>query len=95
MKEGLAQEKMLGVYAQLYASETTDIMFGANWRFNDAAAPFIGIYYRGLTIGLSYDVDVSQKSAGATKGNSLEISISFVGQRNTSTKTNNFFCPRF
>ena len=95
MKEGTAQEKMLGVYVQMYASETTDVMFGANWRLGDAASPFVGIYYRGLTFGVSYDVDVSHNSGGVSKGNSLELSISFVGQRKTSTKTNNFFCPRF
>jgi len=95
MKEGTAQEKMLGVYVQMYASETTDVMFGANWRMGDAASPFVGVYYRGLTFGVSYDVDISHNSGGISKGNSLELSISFVGLRKTSTKTNNFFCPRF
>ncbi|MBS1600583.1 MAG: PorP/SprF family type IX secretion system membrane protein [Bacteroidetes bacterium] len=95
MREGTAQEKMLGVYVQMYVSETTDMMFGANWRFADAASPFVGVYYRGLTFGISYDVDVSARTIGVSKGNSLEVSISFVGQRKTSTKTNNFFCPRF
>jgi type IX secretion system PorP/SprF family membrane protein len=95
MKEGTAQEKMIGVYVQMYANETTDFMFGANWRMDDAASPFVGVYYRGLTFGISYDVDVSQRGGGVSKGNSLELSISFVGQRKTTTKTNNFFCPRF
>jgi hypothetical protein len=62
---------------------------------DDAASPFVGVYYRGLTFGISYDVDVSQRGGGVSKGNSLELSISFVGQRKTTTKTNNFFCPRF
>ena len=95
MQEGDAKEKMFGAYAQVYANESTDLMFGANWRLNDAAAPFVGVYYKGLTIGVSYDVNVSSMNAGATKGNSLEISISYVGQRKNSLRTKTFYCPRF
>jgi type IX secretion system PorP/SprF family membrane protein len=95
MREGNAEEKMIGAYLQLYASETTDLMFGANYRFNDAAVPFAGVYYKGLTLGISYDVNASSRSAGATKGNSLEVSISFVGQKKNNVRTKSFYCPRF
>ena len=95
MREGDAQEKMIGAYFQLYASETTDLMFGANYRFGDAASPFAGFYYKGITLGISYDVNTSSKVSGITKGNSLEVSISYVGLRKNGIKTKNFYCPRF
>lgn len=95
MKEADAEEKMVGTYFQAYVNETTDVMFGANWRFGDALIPFAGLYYKGLTLGLSYDVTVSQMNAGAVKTNSFEISVSFIGQRKNSVRTNNFYCPRF
>jgi type IX secretion system PorP/SprF family membrane protein len=97
MKEGDAEEKMIGAYVQLYASETTDLMFGANWRWQDAAVPFVGVYYKGLTFGLSYDVNISSMSTGAsvTRSNSFEVSISYVGLRKSSIKTKKFYCPRF
>jgi type IX secretion system PorP/SprF family membrane protein len=95
MKQGDAQERMGGVYFQVYANENTDVMFGAYYRVADAATPFVGFYYKGLTMGLSYDVDASAKSAAGSKGNSLEISISYVGKRKTNTGVPRFWCPRF
>jgi hypothetical protein len=70
-------------------------MIGANWRLGDAASPFVGLYYKGLTVGLSYDVNVSPLEAMATKNSSLEISISYVGQRKNGVKAKSFYCPRF
>jgi type IX secretion system PorP/SprF family membrane protein len=95
MKQGDAQEKMGGVYFQVYANENTDVMFGAYYRIGDAYTPFAGFYYKGLTIGMSYDVDASAQSAAGSKGNSLEISISYVGKRKSNTGVPRFWCPRF
>lgn len=95
MKQGDAEEKMVGAYLQIYANESTDLMLGANWRFNDAASPFVGLYYKGLTVGISYDVNVSPMQTLAAKNSSLEISISYVGQRKNGVKTKSFYCPRF
>jgi type IX secretion system PorP/SprF family membrane protein len=95
MKEGDAQEKMGGAYFQLYANENTDVMFGAYYRIGDALTPFAGFYYKGLTFGLSYDVDASAKSGAGSKGNSLEVSISFVGKNKSSMGVSKFYCPRF
>ncbi len=95
MRQGDAQEKMAGVYFQLYANENTDVMLGAYYRLNDAVAPFAGFYYKGLTFGLSYDVDASAKSAAGSKGNSLEFSISYVAKRKSNMGTSRFYCPRF
>ncbi|HEY4966258.1 MAG TPA: PorP/SprF family type IX secretion system membrane protein [Puia sp.] len=95
MKQGDAQERMGGVYFQAYANENTDVMFGAYYRISDAITPFAGFYYKGLTFGVSYDVDASAKSAAGSKGNSLEISISYVGKRKSNTGVPRFWCPRF
>jgi len=95
MKQGDAQERMGGVYFQVYASETTDVMFGAYYRISDALTPFAGFYYKGLTFGVSYDVDASAKTTAGSKGNSLEISISYVGKRKSNMGVPRFWCPRF
>jgi type IX secretion system PorP/SprF family membrane protein len=95
MKQGDAQERMGGVYFQVYANENTDVMFGGYYRIGDAVAPFAGFYYKGLTFGLSYDVDASSKSAAGSKGNSMEVSISFVGKRKSNMGVGRFYCPRF
>ena len=95
MQEGQAQELMIGTYLQIYATENTDLMLGAYYRWADAASPFVGLYYKGLTFGLSYDVNVSQNEAVAAGNSSFEVSISYVGFRKNSLRTKNFYCPRF
>jgi type IX secretion system PorP/SprF family membrane protein len=95
MKEGNAEEKMIGSYVQLYVDGTTDFMFGANWRINDAVSPFVGIYYNGLTIGVSYDVNATTLAGASSRPGSLELSISYTGKNKKIMKTKPFSCPRF
>lgn len=96
MRQGNAQEKMLGAYLQLSASPNTDIMLGANVRLNDAFSPFAGFYHKGLTVGFSYDVSSLDNNVNNTGRNSMEVSLSFVGWRgNKIPETKPFYCPRF
>lgn len=95
MRQGNNEEKMAGAYVQVNASEKTDLMFGANIRFNDAIAPFAGVYYKGLTIGMSYDTGFSSKDALNVNRNSLEISLSYTWWRKKTMETKPFYCPRF
>ncbi len=96
MRQGNAQEKMVGAYAQLYGGANTDIMFGANLRIDDALAPFVGFYHKGFTFGMSYDVNASAKTQNFISRNSLEVSLSFVGWGgNSEIKSKPFYCPRF
>jgi len=92
MTQGNATETMLGAYFQLPAGGVTDVMLGANYRFNDAVVPFAGIYYRQLMIGLSYDVNASTLG-NYTTANSFELSVTFMGGNRSENKA--FFkCPR-
>ncbi|HEX2845355.1 MAG TPA: PorP/SprF family type IX secretion system membrane protein [Chitinophagaceae bacterium] len=96
MRQGNAQEKMIGAYAQLYGGANTDLMFGANLRIDDALAPFVGFYHKGFTVGMSYDVNASSKTAGSISRSSIEVSLSYVGWGGSSEiKTKPFYCPRF
>jgi len=95
LKQGSAEEKMIGAYLQLYASATTDFIAGANWRMQDAAVPFVGLYHKGLAMGLSYDANISTMNSAANRSNSIEVSISFIGAGKTKLGTKAFSCPRF
>jgi hypothetical protein len=95
MRQGETEEKMAGAYVQVNASEQVDLMFGANLRFRDALAPFAGFYYKGFTVGMSYDTNVSTKDAMEMNRNSIEVSLSYTWWRKNSTKTKPFYCPRF
>jgi type IX secretion system PorP/SprF family membrane protein len=95
MKEGAFTEKVIGGYLQLYASDATDFICGANWRMGDAIIPFAGIYYKGMTFGMSYDATASSLSSAATRTNTIEFSISYIGIGKNTIKTKPFYCPRF
>lgn len=94
MREGTAQEKMAGAYVQLAAADDVDFMFGANWRWDDAICPFAGFYYQGLTVGVSYDANISPGEAVLANNGSFEICMSYVFKK-ADPKTKKFYCPRF
>jgi type IX secretion system PorP/SprF family membrane protein len=95
MREGTAEEKMAGAYFQVYANENTDFIAGANYRWKDAIIPFAGFYYKGLTFGVSYDINANATQTVAVKRNSMEISVSFTGKKKSNMSSRNFYCPRF
>jgi len=94
MRQGNAQEKMAGAYMQFYAGQYTDLLLGANWRINDAVSPFAGFTYNNFTVGVSYDVNASELGKMAKGSNSFEISLTYIGKRRNSVRTDYFKCPR-
>jgi len=95
MREGNAEEKMLGAYVQLYVNENTDVMIGGNWRVQDALSPFVGFYAAGLTVGFSYDVSATGAYNAGRSAGSYEVSISYTGRNKKTMATRPFRCPRF
>ena len=95
VSQGSATETMMGMYMELNVNDNTDVMLGSNWRINDAVTPYAGFYYNGLSIGMSYDVNVSPLGAAAKGTNSMEISLSYVGISKKRGPKNYFKCPRF
>ncbi len=96
MKQGDAEEKMMGAYVQLKASDITDVLLGANYRFKDAISPYIGFYYRNMILGASYDVNASDlgSAVGTGKAGSFELSLSFIGRKGKTNYPEHFVCPR-
>lgn len=94
LKQGSAQEKMIGAYGQYKASPEVDLMIGANYRFEDAVSPFVGFTYKNMVLGASYDVNTSDLGKMANGSNSFEISLSFIGRRAAKTPEVEFVCPR-
>lgn len=95
MRQGQAEEKAAGAYLQVNASEKTDLLFGANVRLGNAIIPFAGFFYKGLTVGMSYDIGISDKSTVSINRNSMEVSLSYTWWRKKSTQTKSAPCPRF
>lgn len=94
LSQGTAQEKMLGLYAQLRAAASTDVMLGVNYRLKDAIAAHAGFTWNNLVFSVSYDINTSElgKMAGGT--NSFEFSISYTGRKKAKTPEVEFVCPR-
>ncbi len=93
-RQGNAEEKMIGAYAQMRATETTEFLLGANVRLNDAISPYVGFYHKNMVLGVSYDITTSDLARVARGASSFEISLSFIGRKKVSTPGENFICPR-
>lgn len=94
MQQGNAREIMLGAYVQHNVNEETDLMIGGYYRFKDAIAPFVGVDWRNLLIGLSYDANTSRLGAMSRNINSFELSLSYIKRKGTKSIFDFIRCPR-
>lgn len=94
MQQGTAKETMLGAYLQHNVNEETDLMIGGYYRFKDAIAPFVGVDWRNLLIGLSYDANTSKLGAMSRNINSFELSLSYIKRKGTKSIFDFIRCPR-
>jgi hypothetical protein len=63
MRQRTSTETMIGAYAQMKSPVSgTDVLFGLNYRINDAVSPYVGFNYKNFTLGMSYDVNASDLS---------------------------------
>lgn len=92
LRQGTAEEKMLGAYAQIKAT-SIDLLLGANYRFKDAISPYVGFTYRNMVLGASYDINTSDLGRMINGTNSFEISLSFFGKKSVKTPEAEFICP--
>ncbi|KQC00758.1 hypothetical protein AQF98_08750 [Pedobacter sp. Hv1] len=92
MKQGNAEEYALSMYAQLMLDPQSDLLFGGNYRFKDAAIAYVGVHFKSMVFGLSYDFNTSDLNRATGSKGGLELSISFNSRKGIVGP--NFFCPR-
>ncbi|KQS34493.1 PorP/SprF family type IX secretion system membrane protein [Pedobacter sp. Leaf194] len=92
MYQGNTNEVSLGAYAQLMVNNQSNILFGGNYRIKDAAIAFVGLQFKNMVFGLSYDVNTSTFNRASNSNGGLELSISLIGRNGIIGP--NFFCPR-
>lgn len=74
--------------------DPVNVFLGAWYRFNDAAIPYMGIEFKGIHIGASYDANTSSlKPASNTRGG-VEISLIYIKQP-ADPDAKKLNCPRF
>lgn len=92
MKQGNAREVSTGAYATYFINQEANILFGSNYRYDDAAIAFFGMNIKNLVFGVSYDFNTSNLNRATSSRGGLELSVSFTSRRGISGP--NFFCPR-
>ncbi len=92
LKQGNAQEVAVGAYAQMMLNAETDLLFGSNYRVDDAAIAFLGFHIKSMVFGLSYDFNTSGLNRATGSKGGLELSVSFSARKGIIGP--NFFCPR-
>jgi type IX secretion system PorP/SprF family membrane protein len=93
LTQGNASEKMVGAYGQYRVNGETDVLFGLNYRFEDAFVPFAGFSYKNFTLGASYDINTSDLGKMVHGSNAFEISLSYIMRRRAKTPEVEFVCP--
>lgn len=92
MRQGNAEEEMVGVSTEMNLDESSAIIFGSNYRMGDAITPFVGFHYNEFAVGVSYDNNVSQLGKLVKTTNGYELSLSYVFKKEESKSIP---CPRF
>lgn len=92
LKQGDAHEITGGLSFNMQIQEGTDLLLGTTYRLHDAVAPNIGIHMNGLTIGFSYDINMSKMKTASSGNGGYELSISFIGRKKITDSK--FVCPR-
>jgi type IX secretion system PorP/SprF family membrane protein len=92
LSQGSANQFAVGAYAQMMLNNETDVLFGSNYRVDDAAIAFLGFHIKSMVFGVSYDFNTSDLNRATGSKGGLELSISFTGKKGIVGP--NFFCPR-
>lgn len=87
-----AKEFAAGAYAKLMLNAESDLIFGSNYRFDDAAIAVLGIHVKNMVIGASYDFNTSSLNRATSSRGGFELSVSFTSRKGVTGP--NFFCPR-
>ncbi|MEN9548614.1 MAG: hypothetical protein RIR12_1205 [Bacteroidota bacterium] len=77
--------------------DPTNIYLGAWTRFNnvnDAIIPYIGLEFKGLRIGYSYDVNISQLNKASNMQGGNEISLIYI-KKPSDPNAKKLNCPKF
>jgi len=68
---------------------------GAFLRWNDAFIPTIKLDYSPFSIAFSYDVNISKLKTSSYGRGGFEVSLSYIGFKQTNSATEALRCPRF
>jgi type IX secretion system PorP/SprF family membrane protein len=95
MYQAAAQEYVGGIGIKYALTDEFKVTAGAYYRYNDAAIPVIGIKWKGLQAGVSYDVNISGLRAATKTQGSLEVSAIYIFGEDDRRRADENYCPSF
>jgi len=77
--------------------QNTVLYLGGWYRYGDAVSPYVGLEWTKMTIGISYDVNLSGLTPASNAQGAYEFSLTFNGCINKRERgpKYNFSCPKF
>jgi type IX secretion system PorP/SprF family membrane protein len=98
MYQAEATDKLLGgAYGVNLSNDSRNLIFymGSWYRFGDSFIPYVGLDYKKIQLGVSYDIINSDLKLASPKTGSFEISFNYLGfiatNPYTNYKSNRFF----
>lgn len=90
----LNAQALLGYH--LNSSRDLTLRFGGGYRLDDAAIAMLGLDYKGLKVGVAYDVNTSALNNATNGRGGYEIAASYIAKiYRTPVVKPVIFCPRF
>jgi type IX secretion system PorP/SprF family membrane protein len=74
------------------ADDGSNIYFGTWMRISDAIIPYLGLEFKGMRFGASYDVNTSSLKSGTLSRGGMEISLIYIKQ---AAGSRGIPCPKF
>jgi type IX secretion system PorP/SprF family membrane protein len=99
--QGTFQETVAGCLVSYKLGDDLDsspyvVHFGAFLRWQDAVIPVVKLEMNGLSVALSYDVNISALKTASEGTGGVELSVAYIGFTNKSNSVRNMTqCPRF
>jgi len=75
-------------------SNPTNIYLGSWFRFGDAIIPYVGLEFKSIHIGYSYDINISDLKTASNSAGGNEISLIFI-KKPVDPNAKKLNCPRF
>ena len=92
LRQGTSEEKSGGAGIAWQLNEGTELLAGAQYRFGDAAIPYLGLRHNGLTLGASYDHTLSGLAKNGRQTGAFELSLGWILSRREGYEIP---CPMF
>ncbi len=101
--QSTAKEYVLGGAWQINVGENveekpTNLYIGSWVRFSnvtDAYIPYVGLDYGSFSLGMTYDVNISQFKAASQGMGGVEVSLIYIGKATEGSRRKDTPCPKF